>query len=67
MIDYYNLYDQLMELHDELHDQININHPIDTYQEIQGLGAVYTLLDYVSRRIASFGERPEWEDFACEE
>ena len=60
-MDYEKFYDQLMELHQEIHEKVNPDQTFINAREVQALGAVYTLIDYVAGRIAEIGETPEGE------
>ena len=61
-MDYEKLYDQLMELHQEIHEKVELEFPFSSVREVQALGAVYTLIDYLANRIAAIGETPEGEE-----
>lgn len=57
-MDYVKLYDQMMELHREIHNKVEFG----SVREVQALGATYTLIDYLANRIGEIGEPPEGED-----
>ena len=61
-MDYEKLYDQLMELHNEIHEKVDLEFEFSSVREVQALGAVYTLIDYLANRSAEIGETPEGEE-----
>ena len=61
-MDYEKLYDQIIELHQEIHEQVELEFPFGRVREVQALGAIYTLIDYLANRIAEIGETPEGEE-----
>ena len=61
-MDYVKLYDQMMELHREIHNKVDLELEFGSVREVQALGATYTLIDYLANRIGEIGEPPESED-----
>ena len=54
-MDYEKLYDQIIELHQEIHEKVELEFPFGSVREVQALGAIYTLIDYLTNRIAEIG------------
>ena len=61
-MDYEKLYDQIIELHQEIHENVELEFPFGSVREVQALGAIYKLIDYLANRIAEIGETPEGEE-----
>ena len=45
-----------------MYEKVNPDQTFINAREVQALGAVYTLIDYVAGRIAEIGETPEGEN-----
>ena len=61
-MDYEKLYNQIIELHQEIHEKVELEFPFGSVREVQALGSIYTLIDYLANRIAEIGETPEGEE-----